>query len=313
MSLNQVTTVRGLSTIHIVTLLSAPGIGRSVVQKLLTANIAFTPSGPRDLRKLLLQCKTRSSQIYVPTDSEMEKACAHAERLLERAQRMGMTVLTPNTPSFPARLRAIPDPPVVLYATGDIHHTFTAPAVAIIGTRQPSPFGVKSAYKIAGTLASNGFIIVSGLALGIDTAAHRGCIDAGGHTVAVLAHGLDQIYPPGNAALAGAILESGGCLLSEYPPGVHYCRDFFIARDRLQSGLSNAVIVAETGLKGGTMHTVRFCLQQRRPLGCIAHPEKFAKHQKAMGNKKLIVDGKAVALPNKEAIEEFLSSLPAGH
>jgi DNA processing protein len=295
-----------MNTLNIVTLLSAPGIGRRTVQQILNANLAFTPSRPQELRELLLETKAHSPRTRVPTDVEIEKAYTDAERLLEDAEHLGVQVLIPESPAFPKQLRNIPDPPVVLYARGNIDCISTDSAIAIVGTREPSSFGEAAAKKIAATLAAKGLIVVSGLAIGCDAAAHKGCLDAGGQTVAVMAHGLDQIYPAQNRDLSHSILDSGGCLVSEYPPGTKPRSNFFVERDRLQSGLSAAVIIVETDVKGGTMHTARFCLEQRRLLGCVVHPPKFASHPKARGNQKLIAEENAFALSTKEAIAEFV-------
>lgn len=297
-----------MNTLHIVTLLSAPGVGRRTVQQILDANLAFAPSRPQELRDLLLErAKTHAPRMRVPTDAELEKAYSDAERLLESAEHQGVQVLGPDNPDFPDQLRAIPDPPVVLYARGNVRCLAAGSAVAVIGTREPSFFGAAAAERLAATLADKGIVIVSGLAIGCDTAAHTGCLEAGGQTVAVMAHGLDHVYPAQNRALAERILDSGGCLVSEYPPGVRPRGNFFVERDRLQSGLSAAVIIVETDVKGGTMHTARFCLEQRRLLGCLVHPPKFAEHPKARGNQQLIAEEKAFALATKADVDEFVA------
>jgi DNA processing protein len=295
-----------MNALHLVALLSAPGIGRRTVQQILKADLAFAPSRPQELRDLLLETKADNPRTRVPTAAEMEKAYTDAERLLENAERLGVRVLSPDSAAFPNPLRNIPDPPVVLYARGNIDCISTESAVAVVGTREPSAFGQVSAQRIAGALAAKGLIVVSGLAIGCDAEAHSGCLQANGQTVAVMAHGLDQIYPAQNRDLAYSILDSGGCLVSEYPPGTKPRSNFFVERDRLQSGLSAAVVIVETDVAGGTMHTARFCLEQRRLLGCLVHPPKFASHPKARGNQKLLAEEGAFPLSSKEAIEEFV-------
>lgn len=297
-----------MNTLHIVTLLSAPGVGRRTVQQLLNADLAFVPSRPQELRDLLLErSRTHAPRMRVPSDAELEKAYNDAERLLESAENQGVQVLGPDSQDFPEQLRDIPDPPVVLYVRGNVHCLAARSAVAVIGTREPSHFGAAAAGRLAATLADKGIVVVSGLALGCDTAAHTGCLETGGKTVAVMAHGLDQVYPSQNRALAERILDSDGCLVSEYPPGVRPRGNFFVERDRLQSGLSAAVIIVETDIKGGTMHTARFCLEQQRLLGCLVHPPKFADHPKARGNRQLIAEEKAFALATKADVDEFVA------
>jgi DNA processing protein len=158
--------------------------------------------------------------------------------------------------------------------------------------------------------AERGFVIVSGLAKGCDTVAHRGCLDAHGKTVAILGGGIDYIYPKENRPLADEILNTGGCLLSEYKPGMKPQPSFFVERDRLQSGLSQAVIVIETDVKGGSMHTVGFALSQNRLVACLGgHSGKYLSHPKVQGTKLLISDGKASRLSNLEEVESFLEKL----
>lgn len=295
-----------LDALHIVTLLSLQGIGRRTVQQLLTNGLTFTPSRPQELRDLLLELKAKNPKVPVPTNSELEKAHSNAENTLERAERLGIKVMTSYSPIFPKQLLNIPDPPVILYAMGNVECLSAEAMVAIIGTREPSLFGKLFAEKLALTLSNKRLIIVSGLAIGCDAAAHEGCIKAKGKTVAVLAHGLDKVYPAQNRGLAENILEFNGCLVSEYAPGTKPRSSFFVERDRLQSGLSSAVIIIETDIQGGTMHTARFCMEQKRLLGCIKHPSKFASHPKARGNQMLIAQEKAFALYEKEEIENFL-------
>jgi DNA processing protein len=295
-----------MNTLHIVTLLSAPGVGRRTVQQILDTNLAFAPSRPQELRDILLEASTRSPRMRVPSNAELEKAYNNAEMIMESAEHLGVKVIGPDSPTFPDSLRTIPDPPVVLYARGNIACLSTQSAVAIIGTREPSTFGLAAAERIGAVLAGKGLVIVSGLALGCDAAAHLGCLKSNGHAVAVLAHGLDNVYPAQNRDLASHILDSNGCLISEYPPGTKPRGNFFIERDRLQSGLSAAVIVIETDVKGGTMHTAHFCLKQQRLLGCLVHPPKFASHAKARGNQKLIAEENAFPLSTKEDMDKFL-------
>jgi len=139
--------------------------------------------------------------------------------------------------------------------------------------------------KIAEIFAKKDYVIVSGLAEGIDTAAHRGALSAKGTTVAVVGHGLDTIYPAKNKELAETIIKNNGALVSEYPYGTTISREHLIMRDRIQSGLSLGVFVIETGIKGGTMHTVNFCKKQKRALIVLQHP---VKNENTAGNAHLI-------------------------
>lgn len=138
------------------------------------------------------------------------------------------------------------------------------PTVAIVGTRKPTAYGREVTYQLANDLASRGVIIVSGLAIGIDGIAHQAALDAGGITLAVLANGVDTVYPAAHKGLADKIIAAGGAVISEYEPGV-LARDFqFLERNRIVSGLSDAIIVTEAAIHSGTMATVTYALAQGR-------------------------------------------------
>jgi DNA processing protein len=155
-----------------------------------------------------------------------------------------------------------------LYFIGELPKERTT-TVAIVGTRKPTAYGKEVTYKIAYDLAKRGVVIVSGLALGVDAIAHKAALDAGGNTIAVLANGVDTVYPASNKQLADRILSSGGAILSEYPPGTSP-RDYqFLARNRIVSGLSDMVLVTEAAARSGTLATVAHGLDQGKEVGVI--------------------------------------------
>jgi DNA processing protein len=167
--------------------------------------------------------------------------------------------------SIPARLLHIADPPKQLFVTGvGLESLLSAPAVAMVGSRRVSPYGSSVTTKLAQQLAEQGIVIVSGLALGVDGLAHRAALQAGGKTIAVLPGPLEKIYPRAHHQLAEQILRQGGALVSEYPAGTETLRPNFIARNRLVSGLSDALLITEAAEKSGTLHTARFALEQGR-------------------------------------------------
>jgi DNA processing protein len=170
-----------------------------------------------------------------------------------------------HDPAYPARLREMRNPPAVLYGRGMLRPQ-DDDAVAIVGTRKPGIAAAKLTFALSYELAERGFTIVSGLALGIDTQAHRGALQARlGRTVAVLGAGLNTIHPKSNAALARQISQRGA-LLSEHPADTSLAAQQLVARDRLISGLSRALIVMETALDGGAMYAAEFARQQNRLL-----------------------------------------------
>jgi DNA processing protein len=178
---------------------------------------------------------------------------------------------------YPDRLRDLSDPPPLLYVRGEVDLLAREKLVAVVGTREPTTFGTSAAQSLTGALADSDWGIVSGLARGIDTIAHQTALEHNTPTIAVMGGGLDRIYPAENKNLAARIVERGGALISEQPFGEQPHPHHLIARDRLQSGLSVAVVVAQSGVKSGTMHTVRFAAAQGRPLFCpVPHNENGA-------------------------------------
>ena len=158
----------------------------------------------------------------------------------------------------------------MLFAKGNLDLLGHERLLAVVGTREPSVFGETAARAIATKAAESEWGIVSGLALGIDSIAHTVALELAAPTVAILGNGLDRIYPKANEPLAQRILDAGGLLLSELPFGAPPRPRHLIARDRSASGLASAVVVAQTGVQGGTMHTARFAAEQGRPIFCPA-------------------------------------------
>ncbi len=187
------------------------------------------------------------------------------ERALSLIHRYGIGMVTVDSPEYPPVLRELHEPPFALFWRGTLPDP-EIPTVAIVGTRSPSGNGARSAERLGREFAELGFPVVSGLARGIDAFAHRGTVLSRGRAVAVLACGLERIYPGSNRVLAGKIMETGGCLVGEYLPGEEPLRFHFPQRNRLISGLSRAVIVVEAPEKSGALITADFALEQGRDL-----------------------------------------------
>lgn len=172
--------------------------------------------------------------------------------------------------------------PETFYTIGQVP-TRRVLTVAIVGTRQPTMYGKQVTFDLAYKLAQKGIVIVSGLAYGIDSVAHTAALDAGGTTLAVMAHGLDTVYPKGNSQLAKRILENGGALLSEYPEGTAVMKHQFLARNRIVSGLADALIVTEAGKRSGTLATVMYALEQGKEVfavpGNINSPQSYGPNR----------------------------------
>ena len=242
--------------------------------------------------------------------SEFLDSWTKSLKQLNKNHRAGVKILSFHDEKYPKRLREIPDPPAVLFVKGNTEALRSTKSLAIVGTRKPTRQGKEIAYRTARTATEAGFVIVSGLAHGCDTYAHKGCLKARGVGVAVLAHGLDKIYPAANRELADRLIEQGGCLVSEYPIGTRPMRSAFVERDRIQSGLSEAILVIETGIKGGTMHTVQFARNQKRQLACIDYKKQqlFAEN-KAEGNRKLLEDETVKPIWDGRVFTQFLNDL----
>lgn len=207
------------------------------------------------------------ARAYVPEVSavDLDAALARADDLLERCRRLGIVVHPYGWPSYPSKLQGLSDPPALLFSIGRFDFD-RRPRIAVIGTRTPTPWGLKTAKACAAQVARSQGVVVSGLALGIDTAAHAASVEHHGATWAVLAHGLDTVSPLSNRELAKRIVDNGGALISEYAPGEPAERRHFVDRDRIQAGLADAVLVIESGIDGGAMHTVRFARKARVPV-----------------------------------------------
>ncbi len=206
-------------------------------------------------------------------DAKLARALVNARQTLdldaemERAERLDIQLISCEDPAYPTLLRQIPLAPPLLYVRGQIGDV-DAWSVGVVGTRAPSPYGREAARRLSGDLASAGVTIVSGLALGIDAIAHAAALDAGGRTIAVLACGVDLIYPERHIALAERIC-AAGAMVSEFPLGTRPIPQLFPVRNRLISGLSSGVLVVEAGQKSGALITVDYALEQGRDVFAV--------------------------------------------
>lgn len=204
-------------------------------------------------------------RLYADNEEEYEALIDRANSILDRQERLGIVSYSCQDNDFPARLRAIRgDCPAAIHCLGNTALLRQDKAVAVIGARAADGAGLKAAYKAAEDYARRGYVIVSGLAIGCDTAAHRAALDAGAGTIAVVATGLDLIHPRGSEALQAEILRHGGLILSEQPIGVKANPSRLVARNRLQAALSEAVILAQCPAQSGSLHTMRFAAKYRR-------------------------------------------------
>ncbi len=192
------------------------------------------------------------------------------DREMERLQRIGVALIDRENPAYPVALCHIPSPPPLLYVRGALSDVDSW-SVAVVGTRQPTPYGREATRRLTTGLVDAGVTIISGLALGIDSIAHTTALDAGGRTLAVLPCGVDLVYPERHNALARRIADHGA-LISEFPPGMRPTPQLFPVRNRLISGLARGVLVVEAGVKSGALITVDYALEQGRDVFAVPGP-----------------------------------------
>lgn len=219
-----------------------------------------------------------------------------------RLEREGIKMVVPDEPEFPRLLKQIPAPPPFFYLKGELKKEDDF-AFGIVGTRLATNYGKETAHTISFKLAQTGLTIVSGMAVGIDTEAHKGAIASGGRTIAVVASGLDKksLFPQENVGLAGKIIEQGA-LISEHPIGMNADREKFVARNRIISGLSRGVLIVEAPLRSGALITARHALEQNREV--FAVPGNISSRM-SFGTNLLIKQGAALVTRAEDIFQEL--------
>ncbi len=223
-----------------------------------------------------------------------------ADHAVATAAAAGVQVLAWFDPRYPALLACTPDPPPVLWIRGDAA-ALARPAVAIVGSRAATPYALQVGARLAAELAGRGVVVVSGLARGVDSAAHQGCLDAGGVTVAVLGSGLDRVYPPEHEPLASRIA-ANGAVVSELGPGAPPLPEHFPLRNRIISGLSLGVVVVEASEKSGSLITARCALEQGRDVLAVPGSVLSGRNR---GSHALLKDGARVVETADDVLEEL--------
>ncbi|WP_148252757.1 DNA-processing protein DprA [Aidingimonas lacisalsi] len=274
-----------------------PGLGSRGLSEL----IAHRPDWPHGWLARLNEPARSALRLWLdhPHRSPIQ---AHIEALDEwLAGDVRRHLLHPDHPDWPELLGQIPDPPPVLWAQGDIS-VLTAPCLAMVGTRRPTREGLGNAAGFAQALAERGWSVISGMALGIDGQAQRAALDARGKSAAVLGCGVDVVYPPRHADLHRRLLEEGGLLLSEHPPGTRARPAYFPRRNRIVTGLSLGVLVVEAAPRSGSLVSARLAMEQNREVfalpGSIHNPQ-------AMGCLALIRDGAVLVTDVDDILNEL--------
>jgi DNA processing protein len=225
---------------------------------------------------------------------------------LNRVRDFGASVITQESSSYPRSLREIHAPPIVLYVWGELqerdHH-----AIGIIGARRTTHYGMESAKKLAYQVAYAGLTVISGLARGIDTAAHQGALAAKGRTIAVIGSGLAKLYPPENAALADKIRTGNGAIVSEFSMEIEPDRQTFPMRNRIIAGWSHGILVVEAGLNSGALITAAQALEQGRSVYAVPG---HINAPSAMGSNRLIQQGAKLVMSASDILEDLQILLP---
>ncbi len=245
--------------------------------------LALTPSlGPSRCRRLV-EHFGGTQAVFAASLTELEaaglaavaaqsialgKSGEAAQEEMVRAASVGAQIVTLDDPAYPPLLRQIYDPPVALYVRGEAA-ILSMPGIGVVGTRHPTPYGLGMAERLACDLSTRGIIIISGMARGVDSAAHRGALAAKARTAAIFGTGIDVYYPRENSRLAEQILALGGALVSEFPVGTFAAPQNFPIRNRIISGLSVGVLVVEAGEYSGTRITARCALEQNREVFAV--------------------------------------------
>ena len=235
-------------------------------------------------------------KLYADNHEQFSVWLDKAEKLFDKEYDLGIKIISIQDANYPTQLSAIGnDAPPLIHMLGNSKLIARTDSVAIIGARAADRPGLEAAFLLGEKYASEGKVIVSGLAIGCDRAAHEGCLNASGETIAIVASGLDITHPIENKPLQTKILEHGGLLLSEQPLGVKANPSRLIARNRLQAALSDSVILAQCPQQSGSMHTMRFARKYNKKSYAVAYP----KYTEINGGNKLLIESKQ-AIPLKQ-------------
>ena len=255
-----------------------------------------------DREELLLAEDVSPAQAELALNRDL----SGVSRVLADCQRLGQRILTIQDAEYPQRLRNIYDPPLVLYAKGRMPAIDEEAAIAVVGTRESTPYGDSSAERLGRELAASGAVVVTGLARGIDSAAARGALRAGGTVVGVTGGGVDVCYPPENGDLY-ADVAAAGVLLSEYPPGSPPDKRKFPVRNRILSGLSVAALVVEAPGRSGALITARLALEQGREVYAVPGPIDAPKSE---GCNRLLREGAGLTATGWDILRDFQERFP---
>lgn len=247
-------------SIAVLALMRAGKLGQTGVRELLAKLAALNAINPIFSDVL---------ELAGVSQPEINASIGFARADVLRGVELGILPIPISSSLYPASLRLINDAPPIIYIRGDAAVLKRVPGIAVVGTRKATKHGLTIAHRIASHVSQRGWVVVSGLALGIDAAAHEGALAGATPTIAVLAHGLDRASPRANEPLAHRILEAGGVWISEHPTGATAKPEYFVQRNRIQVGLSAASVIIEGAIKSGSMTQAEYCMRYRRALFAV--------------------------------------------
>ena len=291
------------STISWLALALTPGLGPTRVRKL----VEHFGNAARVFCASLTELEGTGMQAASAQSIATGKSIELAQQESTKAAEIGARMVCLDDAEYPPRLKEIYDPPVVIFVRGDVS-VLSKPGIAVVGTRHPTPYGSGMAERLSIDLAAHGLVIISGMARGIDTAAHRGALAAKGKTIAVFGTGIDVPYPKENTRLAEQIFASGGALISEFPIGTFAAPQNFPIRNRIISGMSVGVLVVEAAEYSGTRITSRCALEQNRDVYAV--PGNVT-NKNAWGPNTLIKQGAKLVATWEDVWEELPADIQA--
>jgi len=301
-----------LSAAEMLALLWVDGVGPRSLLNLINSDLNFVQIiglSRNDLKRYIKGSRSESAISDIQTGRI--NLLSTAKSRINEYHESGIHVISYWDDQYPELLRHIVDPPLWLFAKGNVALMNRNSCVAIIGTRRSTSAGEKIAFQIASEICSSGFTVVSGLAGGIDSAAHRGALSVKGPTVAVLVD-VENIFPSENTPLSKMILETDGLLISENRPGTKVASGLLVRRDRLQSAMSQIVIPVESAMKGGTMHTVRYAHEQQRKVVALEMTEYLdypVENEAYSGIRSLVAANKAQKVEHESLISFIAESV----
>lgn len=300
----------------VIKLLQIPGIGSKMAEAVAKAMISFELLSDSDIESYVTKCiDTKFIRINKKiSNNDFYLAIEKGHKIIDDSYEQSIKIISKFDDDFPVQLKVLLGnrdqdvSPLILNYKGNLQSILQKRSIAIVGTRNPTIEGEVAGQYYGKFFAEKGYNIVSGLALGCDTIAHQAALSVNGTTTAILAHGLHMISPKKHEQIAQEILNKGGLLLSEYFVGSPAFTTHFVERDRLQAGLSDATIVIQTGIKGGTMHAARTTMNNNKVLAAVKYKEpSIAMSENVVGNENLINKG-AYQLRSAEDFYEYLQN-----